>query len=406
MSTVLTFDYERTSGIKMTALRPILVSGDKAAHIFNINVLDGGEPYDLTGGSAAGYLIRSDEVSVPLTGTIDGNTVSVTLPQACYSSPGHFTLAIRVTTDDEISTIFYGDGSVVRSSSDSVIDPDNIIPSLDELLAQIETMTKATAEAKTATTNTKTATTKANTATSNAETATTKAEEAATKAENAASLFDVLDASATTLDAGASATAEWQTESGKKKLVLGIPKGAKGEKGDVENLTVCGVAPTDGNISLTASNVGAVAESDIESEVQQYAPVQSVNGQTGAVSLTIPTTATLQTVETAWNQSFTSNADSYTTLATLTASTAGLYAVHFTYSGISTFNNRAFISTGASTGSSRQGLPLGDANACADVVSFAHFDAGAAVNGQIYTLEAGTYSYQFARLELILLQAD
>lgn len=402
MSTVLTFDYERTSGIKMTALRPILVSGDKAAHIFNINVLDGGEAYDLTGGSAAGYLIRSDEVSVPLTGTITGNTVSVTLPQACYASPGHFTLAIRVTTDTEISTIFYGDGSVVRSSSDSVIDPDDIIPSLDELLAQIETMTKATAEAKTATTNCKTATTKANTATGKAETATTNAEEAATKAENAASLFDVLDASATTLAAGSSATAEWQTEDGKKKLVLGIPKGDKGDTGDVENLTVCGVSPTDGNIALTASNVGAIATSDAQSTVQQYAPVQSVNGQTGAVTLSIPTTATLQSVETAWNQSFTSTADSYTILATLTAATAGLYAVHMTYSGLSAFANRAFLSVG----SSRQGLPLGDANACVDVCAFVHYDAGAAINGQIYTLEAGTYSYQYARLEAILLQAD
>lgn len=402
MSTVLTFDYERRSGIKMTALRPILVSGDKAAHIFNINVLDGGEAYDLTGGSAAGYLIRSDEVSVPLTGTISGNTVSVTLPQACYSSPGHFTLAIRVTTDTEISTIFYGDGSVVRSSSDSVIDPDEIIPSLDELLAQIETMTKATAEAKTATTNCKTAITKANTATTNANTATTAANTAATKAENAASLFDVLEASATTLDAGASATAAWQTEDGKKKLVLGIPKGDKGETGDVENLTVCGVAPTDGNIPLTAANVGAIATSDAESTVQQYAPVKSVNGQTGAVTLTIPTTPTLQRVESEWNQSFTSNADSYTTLATLTAATAGLYAVHFSYSGLSAFNNRAFITVG----SSRQGLPLGDSNSCADVTCLKHFDAGSAVNGQIYTLEAGTYSYQFARLEMVLLQAD
>ncbi len=402
MSTVLTFDYERTSGIKMTALRPILVSGDKAAHIFNINVLDGGKAYDLTGGSAAGYLIRSDEVSVPLTGTIDGNTVSVTLPQACYSSPGHFTLAIRVTTDEEISTIFYGDGSVVRSSSDSVIDPDDIIPSLDELLAQIETMTKATAEAKTATTNTKTATTKANTATAKAEEATTAATEAATKAENAASLFDVLDASATTLDAGSSATAEWQTEDGKKRLVLGIPKGDKGETGDVNNLTVCGVAPQDGNITLDASNVGAVATADAQSTVQQYAPVQSVNGQTGAVNLTIPSVPSLQSVETAWNQSFTSAADSYTTLATLTASTAGLYAVHFSYSGLSSFANRAFILVG----SSRQGMPLGDANACADVTALMHYDAGKVVNGQIYTLEAGTYSYQYARLELVLLQAD
>lgn len=402
MSTVLTFDYERTSGIRMTALRPILVSGDKAAHVFKINVLEDGKPYDLTGGSAAGYLIRSDEVSVPLTGEITGNVVSITLPQACYASPGHFTLAIRVTTDDEISTIFYGDGSVVRSSSDSVIDPEGVIPSLDELLAQIETMTKATAEAKTATTNAKTATTKANTATGKAETATTNAENAATKAENAAAFFDVLDASATTLDAGSSATAEWQTVSGKKTLILGIPKGDKGETGDVKNLTVCGKAPTDGNIALDASDVSAIATSEAESTVQKYAPVQSVNGQTGAVTIDVPTitTPTLYSTETEWNQSFTSSADSYSTIVSMTVPETGLYAISLCYSGSTAFSNRAFIDVGDNN---RAGMPLSDTFPTVEVTTMRNLTKSNTLSGRVYTLAAGTYTYQFARLTAVLL---
>lgn len=131
-------------------------------------------------------------------------------------------------------------------------------------------------------------------------------------------------------------------------------------------------------------------------------PVQSVNGQTGNVNIAIPTFASIQSVETAWNQSFTTTSDGYATLATLTASSSGLYMVTFTYSGMASFANRAFITVG----SSRMGMPLNDSFPTVNVACLKHYNAGDAITAQVYTLEGGTYSYQYGHLDAILIQTD
>ena len=136
VETIIESKCELTRGLEKTHMKPLLAMGDKAAHEIRIDVQRSGQDVGLTGATCSGYFVRSDGVTVPLTGTVQGSAAKVTLSQACYAVPGRFVFVVRLTTGNEISSIFYGDGSVVRSSTDAIIDAEGVIPSLDELLAQ------------------------------------------------------------------------------------------------------------------------------------------------------------------------------------------------------------------------------------------------------------------------------
>lgn len=134
--------------------------------------------------------------------------------------------------------------------------------------------------------------------------------------------------------------------------------------------------------------------------VGEHAPVQSVNGQTGAVTLTIPSTPTMYTAETAWNQSFTSSADSFNNIVSMTVPETGLYLISMCYSGDTAFSSRAFIDTGDNN---RSQFPLGDSFPTAEVTAIRNLTKDSTLNGRVYSYAAGTYAYQFARLTAVLL---
>lgn len=237
---------------QMTPLKALYASGDKNAHTFELSIYRGAEEMDLSGASAQGYFIRADGYTVPITGAISGNVVTLTLSESCYYVVGNFNLIIKVSIGESRKSVFWGNGYVVRSMTDAIVDEENVIPSLDELLAQIaaaESAAKAantaatdannaTKAAQTATTNANTATKAANTAATNAnnatkaaQTATTNAN-AATKAANAAAgKIDNMTVQASGLEAGAAPTADLSLVDGHYNLSFAIPKGDKGNTG-------------------------------------------------------------------------------------------------------------------------------------------------------------------------------
>lgn len=269
-------------GIKKTYLNTVLTTGDKKAHRVDVSLYRGDESFTPPSGTVvSSYFIRySDNKTVPLGGSVSGNVASVTLEQACYSKPGQFALIIKIASSTEISTVFYGEGSIFTNTTDTVIDPGDVIPSLEDLLAQIAAMEAATSAANTATSKANTATTKANNAASAANTAAAKidgmtvAAAAASKAgatiseKNGVKHIDfklpkgdtgavpditfnaVTGAPGTDVQVYQSGTAESPV------VTLTIPRGTPGE-GAVDS--VCGVYPEpDGNVPLTAEKVGAL----------------------------------------------------------------------------------------------------------------------------------------------------
>lgn len=231
--------------IQMTQLKSLYASGDKDAHIFELSLYRGAEEMDLSGASAQGYFIRADGYTVPITGAISGNIVTLTLSEGCYYVVGNFNLIIKVSIAESRKSVFWGNGYVVRSMTDAIVDEENVIPSLDELLAQIaaaesaaKAANQAASAANSAATSARQAASAANTNASSANSAANAAKAAATTATEAATKIDDMTITATGLAAGAAPTAELTEVGGHYNIVLGLPKGDKGDPGATPQITV------------------------------------------------------------------------------------------------------------------------------------------------------------------------
>lgn len=160
----------------------LMLTGDNLAHTWRVRVFDGGGAVALTGATVTGYFVRTDGNTVAVQGSVEGSTAIVTLAQACYAFEGDLKGVMRLTLGGKTVTLSVLTLMVRKVLTDAIIDPGNVIPSLEDLLAQIEAMETATAAANTAAGAANTAAAAADSAASAANTAAT----AATNAANAA----------------------------------------------------------------------------------------------------------------------------------------------------------------------------------------------------------------------------
>ena len=124
--------------VKVQYLDGNLFSQDEAANTIIIEVTDGGSPATL-GGNVVANVIRADGGTVAVTGgTVEGNIVSVTLPAAAYAVIGAITVIVKLTGEDVTTTIAALVANVYQSSTDAVVDPGTIIPSIEDLIDAIE----------------------------------------------------------------------------------------------------------------------------------------------------------------------------------------------------------------------------------------------------------------------------
>ena len=150
------------AGIAVTAMPSLFAQGDKLAHTLRIQVKADGQAVALAGWTVTANMIRQDQTTVTITGKVVGNAAEVTLEAACYGQSGGFTLSVALSKDGQLITIFCGRGDVMRTRTDSLVDPGHVIPSIDEIIAQYGLM-------KTAVQNADEATKRANTAADSAD---------------------------------------------------------------------------------------------------------------------------------------------------------------------------------------------------------------------------------------------
>lgn len=231
--------------ILMTPIRTLYASGDKNAHTFELSLYRNKEPLKIDGAGVIGYFIRADGYTVPVDGTASGSVAKVTLSESCYAVVGQFNLIIKVTIESERKAVFWGNGYVTRSQTDAIIDPSQTIPSLDELLAQIaateaaaKAANQAASAARSAATSAAQAASAAGTNASAANSAANAATAAASAASAAATKINDMTITATGLAAGAAPTAELTEVDGHYNIVLGLPKGDKGDTGATPQITV------------------------------------------------------------------------------------------------------------------------------------------------------------------------
>lgn len=144
--TLLPYTVDLAEPIKKTYLDMLFATEDNEAHRFNINLLRSKAKVALPSGTAINaYFIRySDNATISLGGTAAGNVASVTLKSACYNKGGQFALVIKAVIGDVTNTVFYGEGNMFVSVTDTILDEENVVPSLSDLLAQIDAMEAGT----------------------------------------------------------------------------------------------------------------------------------------------------------------------------------------------------------------------------------------------------------------------
>ena len=135
-------DIELENGtVHRSFLNHALGAGDEKANRFGVRVFRNGEPENL-GTNCSGYFIRADGETVVISGsgstTVSGNTAYVTLPETCYAVEGNFSRAIKATTTGQTATLRIVDGVVSKTTTDVIVDPGTVIPSVEDLIAAID----------------------------------------------------------------------------------------------------------------------------------------------------------------------------------------------------------------------------------------------------------------------------
>lgn len=201
----------------------VMAAGDNLSNRFSAELKRAGKNVDISGSAVTGYFIRPTGDTVVLTGAAEGNVAYVDLLQNCYSYDGTFSLALKVGSGNETKTLAIYDGRIAQTRTDAIVDPENVIPSLEELLAQIDVIEKATA--------------------------------AAQEAAEAANEFVGLTVQASTLPNGQQATASYANG----VLTLGLPRGEKGDTGSASAMKVNGIEGIDDDITITGGDIPRAA---------------------------------------------------------------------------------------------------------------------------------------------------
>lgn len=125
--------------IKIDNLVGHMATGEGNAHTFVIYGVNGsGEAVPITG-TIAGYFLRPDGTTVPIeNGTITDGEVSITLPANCYDIQGRFVFSVFASTDSTAVCIYSAVGNVFRTQTDAMVDPGTIMPSIADLIEEIE----------------------------------------------------------------------------------------------------------------------------------------------------------------------------------------------------------------------------------------------------------------------------
>lgn len=126
-----------TAPVQVVYLPGNVFSQDNNGNLIGVNVFQGGEPATLSG-TVSASVIRADGATVAVTGSLSGNQCSVVLPQSCYAVPGVLSIVIKLTSDGAVTTVGAVVANVYRSSTDTAVDPGEIMPSISALIAAID----------------------------------------------------------------------------------------------------------------------------------------------------------------------------------------------------------------------------------------------------------------------------
>lgn len=132
------FKQDLTKPVKVHAISGNLFSADNQGNLIGVEVFNNGEPVTLSG-TVSANVIRPDGGTVAVTGSYTGNRASVILPAAAYAYPGIETIVLKLTESEVVTTLAAVVVTIYQASTDVVVDPGTVMPSIQTLISQIQT---------------------------------------------------------------------------------------------------------------------------------------------------------------------------------------------------------------------------------------------------------------------------
>ena len=123
-------------------------AGDRLGTRLSIHLFDGKQPLSLTSTQVVANVLRSDRNTVPMTGSVSGNTVTVNLEEAAMAVVGPVAFSVTCVNGDVKTTVLFGSYYVKKTTTDQIVDPGRKIPDITDLLQQIQRMEAASAAAE------------------------------------------------------------------------------------------------------------------------------------------------------------------------------------------------------------------------------------------------------------------
>lgn len=124
--------------LKIQQCGTIVFNADDLSNVITVDLYNGTEPATLSG-TVVGAVICSDGSTVPISnGTVSGNTVTMTLTEACFAIPGPIGVGIQLNSSGVKTTILKAVYNVEKFTTDDVVDPDSRITlSVSDLIDDI-----------------------------------------------------------------------------------------------------------------------------------------------------------------------------------------------------------------------------------------------------------------------------
>ncbi len=125
-----------------------LTAGDAGAHAWQVTVTRGGEAATEVPGATTAYYIRQDGKTVVGPARAEGGVVTAVLPAEAYRTPGALYGILRASDGEQVTTLAAARWIVTAGPTDTLVDPEDVVPSLDALLARLEETAAAASDAR------------------------------------------------------------------------------------------------------------------------------------------------------------------------------------------------------------------------------------------------------------------
>lgn len=134
---------KRTIDLNKTIYREMLgnvfVTKDSKAHRFELTLTRGSTPLSLADENVSATLVALDHgITVDGNGSVENGKAVFVMPEEFYQFDGRFYLYIHTSYGTERATPFVSEGTMLLGETETHYDPDSLIPSVSEVLAQLE----------------------------------------------------------------------------------------------------------------------------------------------------------------------------------------------------------------------------------------------------------------------------